>query len=187
MGWRWSGWELFWLSVPLCILILLTLPETSGDTILLRRAQRLRTLTGRSDLKSESEIRQAHMSVREVAFDALIKPWQINALDPAVLFTTVYLALGYSIYYSFFESFPLVYQRIYSFGLGATALAFLSIAGGLMVTSPILIWYMRHSEKRLAKMDTVPPEERLPPGIAGSVLIPVGLFIFGWFSSQAIH
>jgi hypothetical protein len=36
-------------------------------------------------------------------FDALVKPWEINALDPAILFTTVYMGLCYGIYYSFFE------------------------------------------------------------------------------------
>ncbi len=43
------------------------------------------------------------MTVDHVAYDALIKPWKINALDPAVLFSTVYSALVYGIYYSFFE------------------------------------------------------------------------------------
>ena len=67
-----------------------TLPETSADWILRERAKRLRKLTGRSDLKAECEVRQRKKSRKAVLYDALIKPWEINAKDPAVLFTTVY-------------------------------------------------------------------------------------------------
>jgi DHA1 family multidrug resistance protein-like MFS transporter len=88
MGWHWFAWEILWLSGPICLLMVFFLPETSADNILLRRARRLRKLTGKAALKSQSEIDQSHMSAREVAFDALIKPWEINALDPAVVSKT---------------------------------------------------------------------------------------------------
>lgn len=45
-GWRWSSWEILWLSGPILIVMILFLPETSTPNILLRRAQRLRKLTG---------------------------------------------------------------------------------------------------------------------------------------------
>jgi DHA1 family multidrug resistance protein-like MFS transporter len=105
------------------VIMFLSMPETSSDNILLRRARRLRTQTGRIDIKSESEIRQSKMSPRAITFNALIKPWEINALDPAVLFSTFYTALTYAIYYSFFESFPLVYRDMYGFTLGEQGLA----------------------------------------------------------------
>lgn len=157
-----------------------TLPETSSDTILLKRARRLRKLTGRHDLASQSEIRQKEKTARQIAFDALIKPWEINALDPAVLFTTVYMALTYGIYYSFFESFPLVFRDLYGFGLGEIGLAFLSILTGLAVAVILLLLYIRFiSPRRLAKLDPVPPEARIWPGLWATFLIPVGLFLYG--------
>lgn len=85
MGWHWFAWELLWLSAPICLMMFFFLPETSSPNILLRRANRLRKSDGRANLKSQSEIDQADMSVKEVAVEALIKPWQINALDPAVV------------------------------------------------------------------------------------------------------
>lgn len=65
--------------------MLFLLPETSAANILLRRARRLRLQTGKTSLKSQSEIDQAEMTTSEVAFDALVKPWQINFQDPAVV------------------------------------------------------------------------------------------------------
>lgn len=62
-----------------------SLPETSAANVLLRRARRMRKATGKENLLSQSEIDQANMSPRDVAIEALIKPWEINALDPAVV------------------------------------------------------------------------------------------------------
>jgi DHA1 family multidrug resistance protein-like MFS transporter len=73
------------------------------------------------------------MSPGQIAFDALIKPWEINILDPAMLFTTMYTALTYGLYYSYFESFPLVYRDIYGFTLGQVGLAFLAVLVGLVI------------------------------------------------------
>lgn len=158
----------------------LAMPETLSDNILLRRAQRLRTQTRRTDIKSESEIRQSTMSPREVTFNALIKPWEINALDPAVLFSTFYTALTYGIYYSFFESFPLVYGDIYGFNLGEQGLAFLSVLSGLSVAVVLLFCYFYFiAPKQIGHLDPIPPEARIWPGLFATWLIPIGLYIFG--------
>lgn len=184
MGWLWSFWELCWLSIPIAILVVSALPETSPDTILLRRAQRLRKLTGRTNLKSASEIKQEDMKVGEVVFDALIKPWEINVLDPAVLFSTLYMALTYGIYYSFFESFPMVFGDMYSFNLGSLGLSFLSILIGLVAGVILLCVYVHFiSPRRLAKLDPIPPEARIWPGLFAAFLIPIGLFTFGKFQN----
>lgn len=94
-NWRWSFWELLWFCGPVLVVLLLAFPETSSDAILHRRAARLRRLTGRTDLCTAAEIERSKMSRNEILFDALIKPWEINVLDPAVLFTTFYLGVVY--------------------------------------------------------------------------------------------
>lgn len=132
--------------------------------------------------KSRSEIRQAQMRPGQIAFDALIKPWEINALDPALLFTTVYIAITYGIYYSFFESFPIVFQGVYGFDLGELGLAFLAVLAGLLTA---MVAYMAYfyfvADPRFAKMEpgSITPEMRLVPGLFASFCIPVGLFLFG--------
>ena len=65
----------------------LTLPETSAPNILLRRAQRLRRLTGNQKLRSQSEIDQSHLKPSDVFFNAIIKPAEIAIKDPAVGFS----------------------------------------------------------------------------------------------------
>jgi DHA1 family multidrug resistance protein-like MFS transporter len=103
LGWRFSSWELLIIAGPIYLLMICLLPESSAPTILYYKAKRMREETGNQSFMSESERKQHNLKVSSLLFDALIKPWEINALDPAILFTTVYMGLCYGIYYSFFE------------------------------------------------------------------------------------
>ncbi|OQV05719.1 hypothetical protein CLAIMM_10406 isoform 2 [Cladophialophora immunda] len=187
-GWRWSLWELLWLSAPILVVYLITFPETSGATILRRRAARLRKLTGRTDLRSQSEIDQEHMKYSEVFADAIIKPLEITIKDPAVAYTNIYTALLYGVYYSFFEAFPLVYIGIYGFNLGELGLTFLSIGVACMIGVVIYNTYLLvYLVPDIIKHGLRAPEHRLVPALFGVCILPAALFMFGWTSRHGVH
>ncbi|KIV91153.1 hypothetical protein PV10_05725 [Exophiala mesophila] len=198
-NWHWSLWEIVWLSAPVYISLLFLLPETSSATILLRRAARLRKQTGNKNLKSQGEIDQEKMNVNEVIVSNLWRPVQINAFDPAVLFTSVYTALMYSIFYSFFEVFPLVYgtgngphsaTQGYGMNLGEIGLIFLSISVGVTIAIVIYITYLKKVfEPEIMTKGLGEPERRLIPALPATFLLPIGLFMFAWTgnSSPKIH
>lgn len=89
-GWRWSLYEIIWMAAPVFIVWFITMPETSEDNILLRRAKRLRKLTGDEKYISQSELNERNMTARTIVQNALVKPFEINIKDPAILFTSVY-------------------------------------------------------------------------------------------------
>lgn len=93
MNWRWSMWEMLWMNGPIFLSLFFFLPETSSANILLRRAQRLRKLTGNPHLKAQSEIDQANLSASAIATEALWRPFQLMLLDPSIAFTAVYTAI----------------------------------------------------------------------------------------------
>jgi DHA1 family multidrug resistance protein-like MFS transporter len=95
LGWRWSLWEMLIISGPVFLVMFLCLPETSESNILLRRAKRLRALTGNDNLRAKSEIVQGKTAFSAVIWDALIKPIEITILDPAVLYVNVYTSIVY--------------------------------------------------------------------------------------------
>ncbi|KAJ5564014.1 hypothetical protein N7513_000256 [Penicillium frequentans] len=174
-GWRWGLWEIVWLTGPLSLLLFCALPETSSDNILRRRAQRLRKLTGRSNIFASSEIAQAQLTTVDVVWDALMKPAEIMFKDPAVLFTNLYTSLTYGIYYSFFEAFPLVYPTIYGFNIGETGLCFLTIGIACIIGIVIFFAYQfcyvlpdfeRHGPRA--------PEHRLVPALFAVITLSVG-------------
>jgi len=186
--WHWSMWELLWASAPSFFVFLICLPETSTATILLRRAQRLRQLTGNNHLKSQSEIEQAALSLNQVAYNALVIPWKINILDPAILFSSIYTGLVYAIFYSFFEIFPLVYMDIYGLNLGEMGLAFLTVPIGVAIAMSLyycFLFWVVNPQMRIKGLAA--PEQRLLPALVASIIIPIGLFIFGFTSRPSIH
>ena len=176
------------MNGPIFVLMFLFLPETSAPNILLRRAQRLRKLTGNSMLKSQSEIDQGNTSISAVAIAQLIRPTEIMLKDPAVLFVNVYTAFCYGIYYSFFEAFPLVYIGIYGFNIGELGLVFLCIIVGCVIGIAVYcsyIWF--YLEPDIKKNGLRAQEHRLVPALFGSMLMPAAMFWFAWTSEPSIH
>ncbi|GAM88198.1 hypothetical protein ANO11243_062290 [Dothideomycetidae sp. 11243] len=187
-NWRWATWELLWLSGPVFIVMFLALPETNPSNILLRRAQRLRKLTGNQNLKSKSEIEQASLTVGAVATEALVRPVQLIFLDPVIAYVDIYIGLCYAIFYSFFEAFPLVYIEVYHFNLGEMGLAFLALTVGVILAMIAYALYVYMVvEPYMHKHGLGPPERRLIPALGSTIFIPVGLFIFAWTQRASIH
>lgn len=79
--------------------MLLLLPETSHDNILLRRAQRIHKALG-VDAVTPSQARKAKLNRTAVFVDAIIKPLEISIKDPAILFVQIHTSIIYGIYYS---------------------------------------------------------------------------------------
>lgn len=208
-SWHWSMWEVLWLGAPIFVIMFIGLPETSTPNILLQRAKRLRAKQhalgndhAANQLVAQSEIDQAKMTTGDIVKENLWRPFQINILDPSVAFTSLYIGLIYGIFYSFFESFPLVYgtglpqpsvTKGYGMNIGEQGLIFLSISVGVAISVVVYIAYLHfyanpQLRAQLAQGKMAPPEGRLIPGLPASILAPICLFWFGWtaFNSPSI-
>ncbi|PKY04997.1 MFS general substrate transporter [Aspergillus campestris IBT 28561] len=188
-GWRWSMWEVLWASAA-CLLFMCFLPETFALKILHQRARRLRALRGGVCFKAPADVDVNTSSIGQQLRSALIIPWKINAQDPAILFSTVYIALLYAIFYSFFEVFPLVYHDIYEMNLGQQGLIFLTTVAGTLIVLPFyfaFVYYRIQRPWQRGQGPSITPERRLIPGLLGALLVPTGLLIFAWTSRPSIH
>ncbi|KAJ5930909.1 MFS general substrate transporter [Penicillium verhagenii] len=186
-GWHWSMWEVLWAAAG-CFVFLIFLPETSGPAILHLRAKHLRELTGNPAFQSESEIKVKNVSPMQVVYDALIIPWKIHALDPAILFSTVYIGLVYAIFYSYFEVLPIVYIEVYKMNLGELGLIFLASVVATALVLPCYYLFIHYCLNADFRRGIFPrPEKRLIPALFGSLIVPAGLFMFAWTSRQSIH
>jgi DHA1 family multidrug resistance protein-like MFS transporter len=181
-------WEIVWMASLALVSLLLFMPETSTPNILLRRARRLRKLTGDARLQSQSEIDQRHMQVSEIVSTALIRPMEIMLKDPSIFFVNLYTGFFYGVFYSFFEVFPLVFPPMYGFSLSQTGLTFLSCLVGVSIAISLyfayLYFYMVPDNKKHGLREQ---EHRLIPAIVGSVFITIGLLIFAWTSRPDVH
>lgn len=186
-SWRWGFWETLILSGCTFLLLFFFLPETNADYILAQRAKRLRNKTGDSNLLSRSESRSGNKNWWKLTVYHLTMPFRITALDPSVGFINLYTALVYGVYYSFFESFPLVYMGTYGYSIGIMGAVFISViigAGIGLITYTLLVKFIY--EPYTMSKGIGSPEFRLVPGLFAAGLAPAGMFIFGYASKKDI-
>jgi MFS transporter, DHA1 family, multidrug resistance protein len=187
-GWRWTMWELVWLGGFTLILLFFFFPESSSSNILYRRARRFRKATGDERFKSQSEIEAESITIRDITTDLLVRPFTLNFQEPIVLLLNLYIGLVYSLFYLWFESFPIVFIGIYHFEEQLLGLAFLGILVGILVTLPPFFYYLYTVQEKMFDEDgQIKPEKRMVIAIFGSFFLPISLLWFGWTARPSVH
>jgi len=99
--------------------------------------------------------------------------------------------LNVTIYYSFFEVFPLVYPVYYHMNLGQTGLIgliFLCVLIGCLLALTTYIFYLSYYlTPSILKSGLGPQERRLIPALFAVFFPPIGLFLFAWTARASIH
>lgn len=188
--WVWTFRFMMIISGVCFIVLGFGLPESYGKTILRRKAQRLRKVTGNDKIISEGELENKHLTPREVAIDTLWRPIEISLFEPVVLSINLYIALIYSIMYLWFEAFPIVFVETYHFTLVELGVSYVSVMIGIAIGAVIyiIIIYNAFTKKFLTGQgESITPEVFLPSAILGAVMMPIGIFIFGWAAKADQH
>lgn len=100
---------------------------------------------------------------------------------------TLYISLVYGILYLSFFAVPYSFETDRHWHPTISSLPFLAITVGVLVSSfAVFVYSDKYYQPRLIKRGRVLPEDRLPPMMVGSVLLPAGLFWFAWTSRSDI-
>ncbi|KAF5857677.1 hypothetical protein ETB97_005434 [Aspergillus alliaceus] len=186
-SWRWSMYELLMFCGFTWILLFFFLPETNADFILLKRAKRLRKSTGNQSLRSDSEIKQGNIHFLSLLGGYLTTPFLVTLRDPSVAFINIYTGLIYGIFYSYFESFPIVYTQIHGFSTGIMGTIFLSVVVACFFGAGSYLALVKfHYEPYTYNNGIGSPEHRLLPGVVAALIAPCGILIFAWTSRDWI-
>ncbi|KIW31841.1 uncharacterized protein PV07_03434 [Cladophialophora immunda] len=187
LGWRWTIWITLLMTVAFGLLVSTVTPETFEPVLLRRRARERRHATKNWALHAKSE--EYPLDLRTLLKKYLTKPLQMIVLEPILVVVTVYMALVYGILLLTFEAYPISFEvkRGWSPTIGSlpfTCILAGVVAGCLAIAAFTKTWYARRWAAGMTKRPT--PEDRLPPMIAGSVVLPIGLFWFAWTSDPSI-
>src|SRR5690606_25862437 len=117
----------------------------------------------------------------------IARPTKMLFKEPIVQWVSVYSAFAFAVLFGFFEAYPFTFQSIHGFTLSQTGLAFLGIAGGLILGCAIYLLQDRLVYMPAYKKGTAEPELRMVPAMIGCLLMPIGLFWFAWTSRSSIH
>ncbi|TXT05879.1 uncharacterized protein COLE_07199 [Cutaneotrichosporon oleaginosum] len=184
-GWKWvMGFLAILCGVVFVVLVLFT-PETYAPTLLRQRAERLSKATGkvyryRGDAQKPLEVIPLFRA-------ALLRPWRF-LLEPVVLILSIYISIIYGTLYLNFAAYPIIFQQMRGWSSGEQGLAFLGIAGGVVIAiTVVLLMVNKAYVKASQQKGTPPPEERLQPAFMAGVICVVGLAGFAATCGPNVH
>lgn len=182
-GWRWTQWIILFFAVATFIAAL-PMKETYKKTIVQRHAKKV----GAAPAPGPAGL----AALKFLLHVTFLRPVQMLYSEPIVIAWSLYIGFAFAVLYSFFASFPYVYSTVYGFSIEQVGLTFISIAIGSLLGSVSVILvdrlvYQKQAVKGKMSGERVPPEQRLHAAMMGSVLLPLGLFWYGWTAREGVH
>ncbi|KAL2822897.1 major facilitator superfamily domain-containing protein [Aspergillus granulosus] len=201
-SWRWIYWSHAIVSGVFVTIIFLFFKETRGSVILSRKAHALNKYYERLEaaghfgvLSGESsDLRRIRWKVKsdeqreslvQMISISLYRPFHMLITEPVVFFFSLWVSFSWAVLYLQFGSIPLVFETNHHFNLEENGAVFTSMCIGALLITVISIY----QEKIANHFNLLPssPEARLYFVCLESILMPIGLFWFGWTSSPSIH
>ncbi|BEI81998.1 hypothetical protein CcaverHIS002_0211580 [Cutaneotrichosporon cavernicola] len=178
-GWRWVAAVTAIFAGVLTVMHIVFIPETYGPVLLRKRAHKLSEATGRVYRCEDDVI--TPLNHRDLVINQFKMPYILLFTEPIVFVFSIYMAVIFGLLYMQFTSFPLVFQGARGWSPGIAALAFIGIAVGSNTALGYMIFAGNPKYAReLQEKGALPPEARLPTGLIGATLLPLGLFVFAW-------
>ncbi|KAF6805875.1 MFS multidrug transporter [Colletotrichum musicola] len=208
-SWRWVFWMQAIANALVVVSMAAFIPETRSNVLLQRKAEALNEWYGKQagrasgfvvpvDGSKQSivsrQIRwnvkdnQGRGSIGQMIATSVTLPFMLLFTEPVVFFFSLWATFSWSIVYICFAAVPLVFTEIYHFNLSSANAVFASTCVAAIIAPPISIyqerWLDRHPSPRLP-LDR--PERRLYFSCVESILLPIGLFVFGWTAREQVH
>ncbi|KAL5339033.1 major facilitator superfamily domain-containing protein [Aspergillus crustosus] len=201
-SWRWIYWSHAIVSAVFVLIIFFFFKETRGSVLLSRKAyalnkyyEQLETAGHYGVLMGDSpKLRRIRWKVKsdeqreslvQMISISLYRPFRMLITEPVVFFFSLWVSFSWAVLYLQFGSIPLVFRTNHGFNLEQTGAVFTSMCVGALVITVISIY----QEKLATRFNLLPPtpEARLYFVCIESILMPIGLFWFGWTSSPGTH
>lgn len=185
-GWRWVFWLVTITAGAISFVFLLLAKETYAPVLLQRKVDRAKKETGNGHLH---HILDKRISPRERMKLGMVRPFKLLFLSEIGAICALYMTVVYGYLYLMFTSITEVFTETYGFSTDIAGLAFVSVGIGsvigLLIVSLVSDRLLAaHSEKN---GNVAAPELRIKILPAGGILLPIGLFIYGWTAQYKVH
>lgn len=217
LGWRWTFWILAIVAGTLSTMFFIFSRETYAPIILQRKVNKMKKDTGNELLRSKLDagltprdffVRGIVRPIKMILFSPIcIFAGVYIALVYGCVYTLSFVITWYlcadlyslSYLYLMFSTITPIFMEIYGFSVIQAGLAFLGLGVGsfigvavFSITSDRYIKKKAKEEDALAaaegrEAEGMKPEYRLPPLKIGAIVLPAGLFIYGWTAEKEAH
>ncbi|KAK3711246.1 hypothetical protein LTR37_009840 [Vermiconidia calcicola] len=188
MSWRWVFWIVSIADAVVQISGVFFLQETWAPKLLEQKAARLRKETGNAQLYAEMSNRQSVVQKLETS---LSRPFRLLFTQPIIVALAIYMAYLYGLVYLVISSFSALYTspEYYNESVQIGGLHYIALATGYFlgaqITSYFNDWLYRRLKKQAGGIGQ--PEFRVPVMIPCAILLPAGLFWYGWSAEACLH
>jgi len=162
------------------------LKETYGPVIRLRRALK----TGDPEaLRRIPNIDAVHGNKLKFLMDNLKRPLIMLTRSFICFILSLYMAFLYGIYYLMFATFAELFSTVYGFKPGVGGLAYIGLGVGFLGSTFVGARLGNAIYAHLAAKEGGKgrPEMRIPALALGSLIVPIGLFWYGWTAQAHTH
>ena len=182
LDWQWFFWiQLIFGGVVQAVMFFM--PE-SRSTILIDMEAKRRRKTGEDpNIYGPDELKKPRVSLKE-AGKIWIRPFHMLLREPIVFCLSLLSGFSDALIFTFLESFAIVYEQGWGFGILGQAWAFIPINAAYVIAYFLYFpWFFRDEYLRKKYgSDSMSPERRLKCLLYLAPLEPIGLFGFAWTS-----
>lgn len=189
LNWRWTLYILCITNGVVAILGTFLYQETYAPTILMKKARKLRKLTGNHNLHTIYEISNGESRLTKMKMTVIL-PLILLFTHPIVIGLGGFMAFIYGLMYLMIVTFPSIYGKHYGFSKGAVGLMYLPMGIGFIIG--VIFWtiilqkiyiYLSNKNGGIGK-----PEYRIPCLLINTgLLIPISLLWYGWLIEYKLH
>ncbi|KAE8399272.1 major facilitator superfamily domain-containing protein [Aspergillus pseudonomiae] len=206
-NWRWIHYSQAIASAVLMIVLFVFLNETRGSVLLSRKAKALNkyydalesagyvgvVFCSDNDIKGKQQPRRIRWKVKsdeeresitKMITISCVRPFHLLFTEPVVFFFSLWVSFSWAVLYLQFIAIPIVFSTNYHFNVEQTGAVFAAVSIGALLATPLSI-YQEKFAMRVGKMSST-PEGRLYFTCVESIMLPIGLFWFGWTSFSSV-
>lgn len=192
LPWAWLFWILSIFDAGVVAVGFFILSETYTPVLLARKAA-----AGWDGSRSEStdvgtsNFVLFYRDMRKRLGANLLRPLALMVYRPVIQVIAVVMALNFAIYCLLLSTYATLWIERYHESETISSLNYISLAIGTIIASqaggPLMDWiYVQMKLRHRGEVEAV-PEFRVPFLIPGVIIMPLGIFIYGWAAEKNLH
>ena len=185
--WRWVFYATTIADAVIQFSGLFFLQETYPPVLLHRKKMKLIKETGNEQLHTEWD--DPKRTVAQTIKTSLIRPFRLLGTQIIIQVLALYLSVLYGQMYLVLSTFPTLWSDVYHESVGIGGLNYISLGLGFFIGTQVCAPCQDRIYRALKRRNNGvgKPEFRVPLMVPGAVLVPIGLFIYGWTAEAHTH
>ncbi|KAK9427602.1 major facilitator superfamily domain-containing protein [Lipomyces doorenjongii] len=185
--WRWVFYATSIADAAIQVSGVFFLRETYAPKILYQKCKKLKKQSGNLNLRTEYDDGLHSHSFKLI--NSAVRPFRLLGTQPIVQVLAIYMAYIYGMLFLVLSTFPTLWTGRYHESSGISSLNYVALGVGFFIgaqfSAPLNDCIFRRLKARNKGQEK--PEYRVPLMVPGSMLVPVGLFWYGWSAQMHTH